>query len=767
MMKARFRQVIAVMIIALGLGMLWGLTAGPPESLLRRVGLEGLLAIESEPEVFLPQRDTRVLADFEHAGELNLWRLRGAVITQSDEHASNAMHSGRFEFLAGTGSRAALFRDYFRTNIDAVNWNGYSWLVMEVYNPAPRPARFIIEIKDISGRIYKEEFYPESQVQEEFRIRLEDLMGLVDLGHIAQFSLFRWQPKEDAFLYVDYIRLLTDAFPSLPEPEAPPHFFRPAEPDAIPQPIVSAPAPEASPQLQIGVETSLRKVFRNPDVFHGEWGEPVRIKAARGEAESAQIVLQAGRKGLRNVQFSITDLVSDVDFEQKIEQSRLSLRAVGYVTTTKPGYPVSFVGDWPDPLLSEDSFDLKENELQPLWLTVRVPHGMPAGDYVGSVKLSWEGGSQTVPVLLEVWDFDLPAQPALQTAFDFYLNRLESAYRDFLPEAWERWKVRMPELAEIYYETMLEYKMSPIMNLNPSDSDYIPRMKRYAELGLNAVAVGEYGGSFDNHWPDDLEIVTQSFQNYSRTLEAFGWTDISYVYTYDEPPFGKPEVAEAARAVHKGAPRLRNLICMQHMQHPQEDPKWFKDIDIVCIRNVTFKDTHAQSLRDMGKELWLYVSGPSPPYPTYVIDFPAVAYRVIPWMCWKYDIKGLLFWCVNYWKRDPWVTTQNTDWEQNSNGILFYPGPNGPVPTIRAEVIRDGIEDYDYLALLHKLLKRIEALESGVVPENLLQAAQSVGTVNESIAYDMKAYTRSPLRILERREEIAHAILWAQKVLGD
>ena len=33
-------------------------------------------------------------------------------------------------------------------------------------------------------------------------------------------------------------------------------------------------------------------------------------------------------------------------------------------------------------------------------------------------------------------------------------------------------------------------------------------------------------------------------------------------------------------------------------------------------------------------------------------------------------------------------------------GFLYYPGPQGPIPSIRSERLRDGLEDYEYFRLI-------------------------------------------------------------------
>src|SRR5205823_5176976 len=98
-------------------------------------------------------------------------------------------------------------------------------------------------------------------------------------------------------------------------------------------------------------------------------------------------------------------------------------------------------------------------------------------------------------------------------------------------------------------------------------------------------------------------------------------------------------------------------------------------------------------------------------WPSYMIDITPVANRIMPWLAWKYDIKGELYFHMNEAfsrSADPWndVTLHGG----NGDGTLFYPGKPAliggktdiPIESIRLKLIREGLEDYEYLFLLSK-----------------------------------------------------------------
>ena len=103
--------------------------------------------------------------------------------------------------------------------------------------------------------------------------------------------------------------------------------------------------------------------------------------------------------------------------------------------------------------------------------------------------------------------------------------------------------------------------------------------------------------------------------------------------------------------------------------------------------------------------------------PWWHIDYPLLHYRVPAWIAWRYRIRGLLYWGgMSFWSQveDPWTDPKTLDRRKgkkqplfNGEGTLVYPGRavgyDGIAPSLRLKALRDGIEDYEYLAILERL----------------------------------------------------------------
>src|SRR5262249_5607875 len=130
-------------------------------------------------------------------------------------------------------------------------------------------------------------------------------------------------------------------------------------------------------------------------------------------------------------------------------------------------------------------------------------------------------------------------------------------------------------------------------------------------------------------------------------------------------------------------------------------------------------DAGADGGRGQGQEVWWYVcSGPAAPWANFFLDQPGAAHRVLFWQTFGRRSDGLLYWGVNHWpgfearamKTPPagkrWPKRPWDDGGRNGDGYVLYPGPRGPLTSVRLEILRDGVEDYDALRLLQDLVRQ-------------------------------------------------------------
>lgn len=102
----------------------------------------------------------------------------------------------------------------------------------------------------------------------------------------------------------------------------------------------------------------------------------------------------------------------------------------------------------------------------------------------------------------------------------------------------------------------------------------------------------------------------------------------------------------------------------------------------------------------------------------------------------------------------------------NGDGRFIYP-PNrdpandkrkhltGPIDSFRWEMLREGIEDYEYFYLLRETIAQARARG---VSANMLAAAEKLLQVPPEVCVDMTTFTLDPAPLYAHREKIARAI---------
>jgi Glycoside hydrolase 123, catalytic domain/Glycoside hydrolase 123 N-terminal domain len=110
--------------------------------------------------------------------------------------------------------------------------------------------------------------------------------------------------------------------------------------------------------------------------------------------------------------------------------------------------------------------------------------------------------------------------------------------------------------------------------------------------------------------------------------------------------------------------------------------------------------------RKAGKRTLLYTAV-TPIYPNTFLFSEPLESRYLPWIVWKWNFDGYIRWAWNFWPATLWDQPFFT-W--HSGDMFFvYPGPEGPVDSIRWEMLRKGLEDYECLWKVRQALDKLRA----------------------------------------------------------
>jgi hypothetical protein len=509
---------------------------------------------------------------------------------------------------------------------------------------------------------------------------------------------------------------------------------------------------------KIWFEPAASKIFRNDRPEAAGAVNPVhRLAMARNEYESFQVVFHPPEDAeLRNVQLHLRDL-EHTEGTGRIPAEDIALYNVDYVPVRIPSCYEGPTGEWPDPLPAFAPFSAPGGASTPVWVTVRADADLPAGLYRGLIEV-FAAGMEPAELWLEaeVFDFTLPATPHLKTDFGFWLeNAAEGAKARGGASSKER-------LARAWRENALEHRVT-LRDLAgfPRESGayeaaletYQPRMKALLEKGVSTLAVPP--ALLDT---PELLVMANAFALRNRI------TDRAFTQLADAPPEPAwPRVMETLQRWKDTAPDIPVMITTLGLSPFLPEPA-----DIWCVHS-QMMDTpaHTQLLGRVEKdgEVWWYVNHMPPrPYANFFLDFAAMEHRVLFWQAFLAGIRGLHYWGVNYSEpgQDPWQNPCDIT-PVNGDGRLLYPGADGPVNSIRWECIRDGIEDYDYLALFTALRKKL--IQRGG-NEALLEKAAKAWDLS-AVSPDMVNFTRDPAVLAAKRREIGELISALRNALNE
>jgi hypothetical protein len=548
------------------------------------------------------------------------------------------------------------------------------------------------------------------------------------------------------------------------------------------------------------VEDSLKKVFQDqgpsPDATSA-----ISLCAARNEREDAQLCLRSSG-GIRECRVQVSDLAGPGG--ALIPAACVTADFVGYVplwvNTADNGNGEHIIrrapGYFPDPFLEWPVVSLYPDQTQPVWLTVAVPTDAAPGQYQGTVTVTADGETTSLPLSLEVWPFTLPAKTSMWNTNWFTTSCLEGWYGvERFSEDWWEWVERVAcNMGQHRHNTILTPLFSLVRTTRQGDGyafDYA-NLDRWVELfdryGVAERIEGSHLGHRADDWesefvfssfplhdeagaletlpstpisdPDRRALLTAFLQGVWAHLREKGWADRFIMHQADEPvppnEASYRELSDFVRQVLPGVPRIDAVMagglegCVD-IRVPQ-----IQELEDGCGRE--------------GEELWTYTClAPQGPHPNRFLDFSSLKTRIIPWLNWRYGAVGYLHWGYAHWSPwagqegqvDPWSNATGSS-ERLPVGKLplppgdphvVYPGQGKICNSIRWEMVRRGTEDYEYIKLLEAAIAASPGSPAAPAGHALLDEVRS--TLLPSHA----TYTRNDAALQDARRRIAAAIM--------
>ncbi|NLN78667.1 MAG: DUF4091 domain-containing protein [Armatimonadetes bacterium] len=499
----------------------------------------------------------------------------------------------------------------------------------------------------------------------------------------------------------------------------------------------------------------------------------VQLYAANNEYEPFQIVLTAKTR-INNIK--VVPHTLEGPAKAKIPAWSINVKNVEYVNCTTPTNDGIEPGLYPDPLPDHFPYNAIEGRNAAAWVTVYVPRNTPPGDYKGTVDVVASGiGKIVVPVSLRVWNFTLPSVSRLRTA---YGNSMHNAFR----YQGATTKEQQRKLVELYNLNFFKHRVSPY---NPYTT-YEPRIEEqngqinidFSDFDVAIQKFFPYVNSFmlPRFWMDDDVGFGKGADGQRKKIDYMrqvaehmvdkGVLKKGYAYIYDEPqPDVFDSLIEGAKTIRMADQRIKILLTRR------VEEKLIGSVDIWTPIVDHYEEAPSKARQAKGEELWWYLCcGPKAPYANgYFIDYSAAHMRMYHWQTWKYGLDGILYWNTMYWQDNPWQIPMSQPPDRahnwgNGDGQIFYPATRapsdkfiakGPIDSIRWELVREGIEDWDYFRILQD---KIDAASAAKKNTPAYAAAVDVLRQVNSCVPSLTDFCTDVAKIESTRERVGRAI---------
>ena len=504
--------------------------------------------------------------------------------------------------------------------------------------------------------------------------------------------------------------------------------------------------------LKISVVNPMVKVF--PDTFPQDTGSPVlRLRCAANEYEPAKFLIRSTTT-LKGISVNLSDLGSEEG--HKIPSRELQWNFEGFIpleTNTPDSGRESSCGvhdyitegelirkapcEIPDPLLEDRSIDLEANRTQPVWVTVHVPSGTPAGVYSGKVTVKSPAGERLIPIKLEVYPFELPEERHMYLTNWFSINDTANAHKVeiFSEEFWDILGKYARNMAEHRQNvvctpwTLIKVYRESEDNWSFDYSNFDRFVKIFMEAGVDdrieLMHIAGRGKYEEDEWDSapmvfrEVEVIDRVtgdtlsmpggkgipllLTDLQKHLYKKGWLEKSMIHIADEPTYYNLDAwKKVASYASKYAPDIKTIDAIGATGFDG-----LLDIGVPLSSKLHLEfETYKKFQEKSGHELWYYTCCvPYGHYPNRFIDYPLTDLRILHWMNYMFDIEGYLHWGFTYGWDDPFGAAKRFP---PGDSHIIYPGKEGPMNSIRWETQRESLEDFEYFWLLESKVKEIK-----------------------------------------------------------
>lgn len=514
-------------------------------------------------------------------------------------------------------------------------------------------------------------------------------------------------------------------------------FSEPADPDSL---LYASTWDDSQTGLQASFASTNIRFSRSEVPESGLLSEMV-LSGWRGERVSIQLLLWS-KSDVPGIRIEASVLRSDNG--SIIDTPAIRINPVGYVITDDflngCGYrdedtiPAHLAAD----LLYENrTFDLPGRTVRPVWFSVDIPENTGAGNYTGKINIFWQDDSLALPLHLNVADLTLPPPEAWSFHLDLWQNPFSIARFHDVPlwseEHWELIRKYLGMLAgagqKCITTSIIDHPWhgqtyDPFLPMitwihNASgrwDYDYSV-FDQYVETAMdagiteqiNCYTMVPWGNRFSWYEEDSARTITRTLEPDSREykdlwqpflwdfrehLRERGWLANTTI-AMDER--NHDQMAAQLAFMRETAPEFG--ITLAGHDYPDLMPQ-IHDFSYNWRLIGKADPEMLAKRRSNGQKTTFYVACGIHKPNTFTFSPPAEA-TYLGWVSAAFGFDGFLRWANNSWPSNPMQDSRYIKWPAGDT-YLVYPGPRS---SIRFEKLREGIQDYEKIKILERIIQ--------------------------------------------------------------
>ena len=454
-------------------------------------------------------------------------------------------------------------------------------------------------------------------------------------------------------------------------------------------------------------------------------------------------------------------------------------------------------GLYPDALTIHEKFRIPPRQYRCIWVTVKTSDDTKAKLYRIEAKLSFKSTGngeiidKTCGIDLDILPADLPEQQLIHTEW-FHADCIYTRYG---VECWsnEHW-----DLLEKYFLNFSAHGMNMLLTplwTPPLDTavgaerptvqlldiscengvysfdfsrlekwiclaqkcgiKYFEMAHPFTQWGaehapkiivnINGKDEKLFGWHTDSCGTEYTDFLRQLFPQLLEFLEKCKVKENCFFHVSDEPS------TNHIPTYSKCAALIKELTCNGNIIDALSSIDFY---NLGLVKTPIPGNNHIEDFRSANvKPLWTYYCcAQTAKVPNRFFNFPSLRSRIMGVLMYIYDIAGFLQWGYNFWYSrrsekldiDPFRVTDADRAFPSGDAFMVYPGADGPVDSIRHEVMREALQDLRALKKLETFVGRDKTLEF----------------IHADLDYQlsMTDYPRSAKWLLDLRERVNSAI---------